>query len=521
MKKIFLSIFIISVFFVFMVGVSAYDKAKAPSSIPSDNTKMYGTRDDGDKFDYSAISFRTDDETLAGKDSLYKIKIASSYITYGNTKILNSDWFSAYCLDPNLKYPVYGIARRINGNEIDNYESLFNSALLAALFNSVNSNQMYTLFSKLNKYDYETEPVFTSEYDSSATKYKDMIEAILNNEEVVIGFKSYTRSDLEGINKETLTGSEINELLGKSGEEYELSLTIDNTFFDLYKTTSMGSSTDYNRVLWIIEHSYPTLSISRLCEDSGADETTLRSELLSLSGNETLTNDDKIDGYIYSTVQYAIWKVLGVKVNNHTIGSELVGSNELNKIYQYLIKDRSIYKNYGSKTFSSELNIVKPSSKSEIYEETTDVIKYGPYYVSSKMISAGAITLSLNNTSGVKIVDASNNEINKVLENEKFYILVEKSNKATSIIVTASANNGYVFEPTTNRGKIYYSVSPLVQNVVTGGLIKSTSAETSLDILVNPKTGVPNIALLFIATLFIFSIGYILLVRTSKPVELK
>ena len=57
MKKIFLSIFIISLFFVSMVGVSAYDKAKAPSSIPSDNTKMYGTRDDGDKFDYSAISF--------------------------------------------------------------------------------------------------------------------------------------------------------------------------------------------------------------------------------------------------------------------------------------------------------------------------------------------------------------------------------------------------------------------------------------------------------------------------------
>ena len=521
-KRFFNIVFIISLFLISIVGVKAYDKAKAPSTIPALDSKLYGTRSNDDKFDFSAISFKDGSSTLSGKNELYKIKLSDGYVNAGSySKKLNNNWFSAYCLDPNLKYPIYGIGRRISesATEMPNDQNVFEAAVLAALFNSVNSNDMYNLFKRINEYSMDSDFEYTipSEYESSETKYKDMLTAVLNGEEVKIGFKKYTRTDL--VNSVSLTGSEINELLGKTGDEYEVSLTVENIYFDHYLTRNLGNTVNYNRVLWIIEHSYPTLSLSRLYSDAGVNEATLNSQLLALSGNDDLTNEEKIDGYIYSTVQYAIWKVLDIKIEGNTIGSTLEGSSELNKIYQYLIKDRSIYTNYGSKTFTSNISVTKPKGN-EIYEETTESIKYGPYTITSDMISTGDITLSLNTNENVKIVDSNNNKISKVNENEKFYLVVNKTNKSNSIILTATATNGYTFEPSSNRGRIYYSVSPLVQNVVSGGIIKSASASVTLDILVNVNTGVPNIGLLFIVTLAIFTGGYFLIIKTNKKVEL-
>ena len=524
MKKIIYLLLVFSLFSV--IDVQAYEKAKAPSSIPSSNTLMYGTRaNDSDKFDFSNISFGD----VTGKSEMYKIKISSGFSDSGTfNKKLNDNWFSAYCLDPSVKYPVYGISRVLNNkiaseniSEMPNDQLIFESAVKATLFNSVNTSEVYNLFKKLNQYDFESEFEYTipSEYQSSETKYKDMLNAIYNGTEVKIGFKKYTRTNMDASSSVTLTGSEINEKLNITGEEYELTLTNSDIFFDQYKTTNMGTSVNYNHVLWIIEHSYPTLSLAKLYEDAGVDVTTLNAELFALSGNSNLTEEEKIDGYIYSTVQYAIWHVLEIKVDGKTIGNTLTGSSELNKLYQYLIKDRSIYTNYNSKTFGSSLTISKPSG-SAIMEETTSSIKYGPYTIKSDMITPGIVTLTLNDETYAKIIDKNGYEISTVMEGEKFYILVDKKIKSSSLVVTAITNDGWTFEPTSNRGKIYYSNSPIVQNVISGGIVKGTTASVTLDILVNVNTGIPNIALLFIVTMLIFSIGYILIVKFSKPMKL-
>ncbi len=540
MKKIYLSLFTIISFFVFVIGVKAYDRAKAPTSIPNTNSLMYGTRSNSDLFDYSAISFRNGSETTPGYSELYKIKISDGFINNGTVgKKLNDNWFSAYCLDPNVQYPINGIARRISetDTQMPDNQNIFESAIRAALYNLVDSSNMYTLFEKLNQFngpisiDYDV----PSEYMNGENKlYGVMLNKIANGEDVVIDFKSLTRSSIDLSDSVTLTADEINQAIGmnesgyvegyelpETSETYSLTLNIANTYFDHYMVNNMGSSVDYKRVLWIIEHSYPTLSLARLYTDAGVDATTINSQLLSLSGNSTLTDEEKIDGYIYSTVQYAIWHVLGKKVENKTIGDELVGSSELNKIYQYLIKDRNVYSTYGDKVFTSEISITKPSGVNEIYEESTDSIKYGPYSVKSGMVSTGKISLSSNNTTDVKIVDANDNVISSVNENEKFFVVVQKKNDATSIVITATAANGYTFVPSSNRGRVYYSVSPMVQNVVSGGIIRSVSDTKTLDILVSPKTGIPNIALLFIVTLVIFTVGYFLIIKTNKKVELK
>ncbi len=517
MKKIRLSLIFLVSFFSFFVGVMAYDKAKAPSVIPNTNDLMFATTSNDDAFDFSAISFKNGNATLVGSNDLYKIKISNGYNS--DTGKLNNNWFSAYCLDPNANYPIYGISRRIGSSSSS--KNIFESAVRSALFNSVNNENMYSLFRKLTEYDAEKELLYDvpEEFkDADNYKYDELLAAIYSGTGVTIEFEKLSHGDAN--HTVSLLGSEINELLGLTGDKFVLALNINNTYFDYYKTTNMGNSIDYKRVLWIIEHSYPTLSLSRLYADAGVDATTLNSELLALTGNNTLTDEEKIDGYVYSTVQYAIWHVLNKTVDGNTIGNELVGSNELNKIYQYLIKDRSIYSTYGNKTFASKISVIKPSG-SEIAMEDAESIKYGPYKITSEMVSTGEITLTSNVSDTVKIVDSNNNEIDTINEDDRFYVIVYKTNRANNITITAKANNGYTFEPSSNRGRIYYSVSPLIQNVVSGGIIKPATATISLDILVNVQTGIPNIGLLFFVTLVIFTLGYFLIVKMNKKVELK
>ncbi len=525
MKKIFINILLVlSAFFTFSIVVNA-EKAKAPTTVPDVNSVVYATTDKTagyDGFDFSKISFSSGSETLTGKTNLYKIKLASSYVSLDGTKQLSESWFTAYCLNPNLKNPINGIARRITSSTSEMNKLKFDSAVLAALYNGINSTQMYNLFSKLNQYAMEPENAvqytIPSEYSSSSNPYKDMIDAVIAGTDVKIKFTSYTRTD--GTNNVVLTASEINEVLGTTGDEYEVTLTADNIFFDQYKTTNLGSNVNYNRVLWIIEHSYPTLPLDRLYADAGVNKNTLESQLLALDGNTSLTDEEKIDGYIYSTVQYAIWKVLGVKVEGKNIGNQLVGSSELNKIYQYLIKDNGGYDAYGSKTFTSSLTVTRPSTADEIAEQTKDTIKYGPYSLKSGTLVPGTISLSLNSDKGVKVINESNEEITSVAENEKFYILVNKKEIAETIVLTATSTGAYTFEPQTNRGRVYYSVNPLTQNVISGGIVKAVSTDTTIEILVNPKTGIPSLALVFIVTLCLFSIGYVLIIKFNKPIKL-
>ena len=71
-----------------------------------------------------------------------------------------------------------------------------------------------------------------------------------------------------------------------------------------------------------------------------------------------------------------------------------------------------------------------------------------------------------------------------------------------------------------NRGRVYEAYSPLVQNVASGGKATPVSKEAELKIDVNVHTGLVNIAGLFVMTMIVFSLGYLLLSYTNKKVEL-
>ena len=86
------------------------------------------------------------------------------------------------------------------------------------------------------------------------------------------------------------------------------------------------------------------------------------------------------------------------------------------------------------------------------------------------------------------------------------------------VIVVAKTTDGITYE--SNRGRVYEAYSPLVQNVASGGKATTVPADAELKIDINVHTGLVNIAGLFLMTMVVFSVGYLLLSYTNKKVEL-
>lgn len=527
-KKILYVFLILGVFFTLLYSVGA-ETARAPQQIPSAGTHLYGTVDE--PFDFSKISFKPSSgtENIVGKSNLRKIMLATTYtINSDNQIVLSDDWFTAYCLDQTVEYPEGGLMFAFNSHVTD-YRVLFERALLGAILNEANvSREMYNLIGTLKGYIYSS-VVFEvpEEYmDGETFKYQAMVDDLYKKSEtrIKVQVKELNYAKTDGSTKQ-ITGAQMNEAADKTGEAYEIELSRGNVLYNKYVTTNMGSSVNYNWALWIIEHSYPTLTLDRMYEDIGVSKDALEQEIVTLEG---LSGDNKaevnayVENYVYATIQYAIWHVTGSKINGITIGNELIGSSELNKIFKYLILNRE-YSNYGSEGFKNEINVVKPSK--EIYEESKETIKFGPYSISSKMISAGEIGLGTNDTEGVTIVDEDGIEITSVKEGEKFYIVVDQSKKIKEVEITAVTNDGRNFNPTSNRGRVYYAHDPLTQTLGTGGIIKKVSASTSFKITMkveeeNPKTGINSVATVFILSLIVFSLGYLLVSYKNRAIEL-
>lgn len=561
-KRILFVTILLSVFFAFIYSVHAIEPAKAPTTVPPVGTKMFGATDGvldeagRQWFDYSHVSFKNGTQTLQGKEELEKIKIATNRDVASAPDIkLSDDWFTAYCLDPNLLYPQNGISTKYLISEVyaaagsgDINKLYVDDAVIEALFNSASDSKIKALLAALPKGNLGTvDYTYPSGYDGADANKTLLVAALQTTsntpdaEKIKVGFKSLILVDDSGnpIANGAITGQQINQALdiknasNEYDEEYMLELSQDTITFDLYTTKAMPSSTVNNHILWIIEHSYPSISMDRLFADAGVSGSTLRTEVLGLAGNTGLTDDEKVENYVYSTIQYAIWYVTGLGINGATIGNELVATNtadaskvvELNKLYQYLIKDRDIYATYAneSNTFGNTLTIkLNKTDNKNINHENSERIKYGPYVVTSNMVTAGTISLSIkDNVDGVTIVNAAETAITTVKEGEEFYINVNKAKikKASDrVIVVAKTTDGITYE--SNRGRIYEAYSPLVQNVASGGKATTVPAEAELKIDLNVHTGLVNIAGLFLMTMVVFSVGYLLLSYTNKKVEL-
>ena len=118
----------------------------------------------------------------------------------------------------------------------------------------------------------------------------------------------------------------------------------------------------------------------------GVTEAEVTTEYCANKINEIASNI-KIEDFVYSTVQYAIWKVnggtasggdkIGDVLKTHKLdgtgkvdATTVKDMNQLNTLYQYLIKVRPEHQGYLNFQFDNTLKLNKPDASKEIFKET-------------------------------------------------------------------------------------------------------------------------------------------------------
>ena len=574
-KKIILSIITLFVLSIFTISVRADETwnipvnnsfpASIPSNIPAVGQKLKATITQA--FDYSKIEFDNGDSHGAQDMKKIILGVASSELELGAKKrailiengnenptpedilaqdlplTLNSyynSWFTAYCLDGNLKRPEYGLYSSADflsassdlsvaiatGQTEQAYISslkLMDDIVLAAIANDSNIQSKFENYKNTNIYSIN---VSNGEYNASFVPYYqfDNIEATDDAgkmNEILTKLKSGTTQLTVNLANININGDDISTLNGDS-TPYVLSFKGMDILFQDYVSTAELNEAKYAKALWILEHTYPTVSLEDALATVGTSLDAVKNNITTIHTGETLSADELntlAENYVYATVQYAIWKVYG----KAGIGNSITNSAELNKLYQFLIQDRNV-ENYESKVFSDELTVTQPEKGKDIFKETNTSYIYGPYKVTYNVLSAesGLVNLSIGNsdTTGIKIVDAEGNIITAISKDGVFYVECAKTAKIGSVKINMTLNNVKTFAPNTNRGRTYYPTFALGQNVISGGKLVSKNIEQSVDFVYNAKTGVENVAVLLMVTLVAFSLGYLVLSYKNKPVEL-
>lgn len=556
-KKLFLALTALFICCTFMIGyVNAKDTvdARVPETIPENSDVLQAILDK--PFDFSKINFTsTDGGEIPGKDDIKKILLT---VTPGQESDIKGEaWFAVYCLDSNLKYPQYSF---INFGDMSSLEEEVQVQIYAtfALFNDPTLTET---FAKASGYTVDPSVDYILPEGETETS---ILTKIRNNEEVTIKVKSITYN---GAPELVISAKDLPNHQG-SGDDAFINVVIhrEDLLLDKYTANPLRTK-NYNHAMWIIEHSYPTLDLEHSLSYAGADYYATIAELLVLTGNNNsktasvLTNElkttaactdkdaiagyygaeasavdaafckskidaavetSRIEDYVYSTVQYAIWKATDeFEYEGKKLGNTLIGSEQLNELYGFLIRDREEYKNYLNQTYKDTVELVKPASGKEVKEEG-DYYIYGPYSVKHDLFSISSITLEFGKTiEGATIVNSAGEEVDSISINDQFYIKCAKNAKVTDANVVIKSTNATTFYPSTNRGRIYYAYYPNTQNVVSGGKLVNHEFEKNFDLVFNPKTGIEDVGVVFFAVIIAFSLGYVALAYKNKPVELE
>lgn len=468
---------------------------KVPSVIPVVTDDLRAVLDE--EFKISDIHFGEE-----GEITMKKILLTTDS-TEGN--VLGNNWFSAYCLDSQLKYPQFSILNTkpeftFEAADAAEAETKVRMLVMFAIANSADET-LKGYLKTVQGYKFGPQNVTFA----TTPNYSDVLTSVKDGNQVEL--------QLTGIEySETLTSEPVNILAGK--EPVTITLDASDLQLDKYEVKDLKDP-KYAHALWILEHSYPTLTIEESLRVAGTSSEAVKTEL---------GQDINLDNYMYLVVQYAIWKVTGnTAEGGKPIGDQLVGSVELNKLYQYLISDRDEHNGYLDFNYGANFTMVNPPASSEVREDG-DYYVYGPYGVEHNLASIEKIKLSLPNPiEGVSITDASGNVITEMLPEGKFYIRCLKSAKIANVQVKLESVNAVSFtgaDGENHRGRIYYAYYPLTQNVVTGGIIHAPEVSKEITLNFNPKTGNENIAAIFVMLLIGCSLAFVGISYKEKPIGL-
>ena len=588
-----------------MFGIPFGNTSQTPEVIPTESDVIGAFITE--VFDFSRVQFEstTEGTTINGSGTMRKIVLTDIKNQLKPGKIVNilkgtetfptnqaeyknvlGKWFIGYCLDNSKNYPLTGLLSgpmhiagadsRVFLQDYANYagrltaysteglsgikgacttnpstqcdgELLASSILGFALENLIiNNKDLFNAYGYVTVDEFTASATFTDANDNAVANYPDpdiaspnfiILKNLLLNSDFSAVF-TITKISKNG------TQSTISQQIPMNQE------TLGSTLFDRYNVLGidkMGSG--YDDAIWIIEHSYPTISLDKTFETVGITEpekATVISDLATLQTHaatdaaflagvsmglyensivspDSLSDTQKqalLESYVYSTIQYAIWNVTDTYTgtNGEKLGGSIKNVTGLDKIYKYYVGQKGKHSGYASaSTISTEVTV----ETTDKYTETDNGYKFGPFKASYTALETKPINLAFKETEdGVKFVNADGTVIDKVDNGGEYYIEVSKKAKVGSIEVNLTTDDVETFIPNTNRARIYTHVNGVFQNVITGGKVENKKLTASHVITVNAKTGVENVAVLLMVTLVAFSLGYLVLSYKNKPVEL-
>jgi len=251
-----------------------------------------------------------------------------------------------------------------------------------------------------------------------------------------------------------------------------------------FTTVAWPAGANYDKMLWVVEHTYPAIPMDTMMADAGASFQRLVSEIQTNQGIGASEAETLAESVVYATIQEAIWhhQPAAVKgADGKYIGARmLAGSQDLMLLYSYLTKDRAEYTNYSAASIGSDISIEHPSDMTPT--ESGGEYVFGPFSISDNMLSAGDVQLGANNAGNlsVRFTDQNGATVSSVREGVTFYMRASGV-PTTPITITVQANTANAVTLAANRGRMYVPTDgSAVQPVGTGGVPKTVSASASL-----------------------------------------
>lgn len=265
---------------------------------------------------------------------------------------------------------------------------------------------------------------------------------------------------------------------------------------DNFITTAWPSGAAYDKMLWVVEHSYPAISMDAMMHDAGADYDRLYHEVAAgQSGLSSDELDELVETIVYATIQEAIWHHQPAKVNDDPeryIGTQLIqGHQDTKLLYAYLTRERDEYDGYRNKVFVTNIAIEHPADLTPVQNGAGYI--YGPFSVSSDMLSAGTIEMSVD-ADGVNagVTDSDGTVLGVVRAGQEFFVRTDARPDA-ALALKARTNNALTLTRS-DRGRMYVHAeaeqAAELQPVGTGGTPDRISAD---DTLVLPAVAPPII----------------------------
>lgn len=265
---------------------------------------------------------------------------------------------------------------------------------------------------------------------------------------------------------------------------------------DNFVTTAWPSGAVYDKMLWVIEHSYPAISMSTMMHDAGADYDRLYTEIAASQGGLSSAElDELVETIVYATIQEAVWHHQPAKVNDDPerfIGAKLIqGHQDTKLLYEYLTQERDEYTNYRSKVFGDSISIEHPADLTPAQNGAGYI--YGPFSVSSDMLSAGTIELSID-AGGVNasVTDSAGTALSVVRAGQEYYVRTD-ARPSDALTLKAKTTDALTLTRS-DRGRMYVHADAQqaaeLQPVGTGGTPNRVSAD---DTLVLPAVAPPII----------------------------